>query len=86
MNDKHLRKLEQSRADGREILNRLRLSPKERLWVEREAEQLVSSITKTLSERLEAGVSFKAIPAVFAYALAVVNSRYKPENEKTIEA
>jgi hypothetical protein len=85
MNDEHRRKLERSREKGREILNRLRLSPKERLWVEREAERLVSSTTKTLSERLEPGVSFKAIPAVFAYALAVVNARYRPENEQTIE-
>jgi hypothetical protein len=74
--------LEQSREAGREVLNLLPLSPDERLWVEREAEELVSSSTRTLSERLKQGVSFKAIPAVFAYALAVVNARYRLTKDK----
>ena len=86
MNDKHSRKLEQSREEGRRVLRRLRLSPIEQRWVEREAEEFVSSTTRTLSERLEAGVSFKAIPAVFAYALAVVNARYRPESENAAES
>ena len=46
--------------------------------VERLGEELILDWSKTLSERLQEDTGFTAIPAIFAYALAVMEQIHRP--------
>lgn len=77
MAEEQVRTLDQSRIRGQELLDRLKLSPQDRQWAEKHGDELLRLYLRRLSERLEGGVSFRAIPAVFAYAQAVVDAIYE---------
>lgn len=72
-----LEQFHQARLKAREAIGRFSLSPAEREWVERLGEELILDWSKTLSERLQEDIGFSAIPAIFAYALTVMEQTHR---------
>jgi hypothetical protein len=77
MTKKHPSILNDSKAKGEIALDKYDLTPLERAWARRCGEELIARWTKGLSKRLKPGISFKAVPAVFAYGLAVMKFRHR---------
>lgn len=72
MQDEHDRSAALLKLRGRAALDSLNLTQEDRDWAERMADELIAEWSRILSERLDKGISFRAIPAVFTYALAVM--------------
>ncbi|HSZ54757.1 MAG TPA: hypothetical protein VK797_03805 [Tepidisphaeraceae bacterium] len=77
MPEQSARNLDLSRIKGQKLLDQLQLSAKDREWAQKHGEELICLFLRDLSERLEPGISFRAIPAVFAYARAVIEAGYE---------
>ena len=81
--DAFVEQLRQARSKAREATDRFGLSAEERQWVEKLGEELILDWSRSLSERLDDGIGFAAIPAIFAYALAVMEQIHCPPPEGT---
>lgn len=77
MQEEDVNHLDQSRVRGQKLLDELKLSPKDRQWAEQQGDELIRLFLRSLSEQVEGGISFRAIPAVFAYAEAVIEAIYE---------
>ena len=80
--DEFLEQLRQARRKAKEAIGRFDLSPEERQWVEKLGEELIIDWSRSISERLDDQVGFRAIPAVFAYALSVMEDTHCPQPDK----